>query len=49
MNTKQIEWLQQWLKENEFEGEKESGWTPPRVIHSSDIKFIYTKLKELEH
>lgn len=48
MNTKQIEWLKQWLSENEFEGVKESGWTPPRVIHSSSIDYIYRKLRELE-
>lgn len=48
MNTKQKEWLKQWLSENEFEGEKESGWTPARVIHSSSIEHVYKTLKSLE-
>lgn len=48
MNTKQKEWLKQWLLKNEFEGENESGWTPPRVIHSSSIEYIYSELKKLE-
>ena len=48
MNLKQIEWLTSYLKENEFEGKKESGWTPARVIHSSSINYIYSELKKLE-
>lgn len=47
MNTQQIQFLQDWLNQNEMTFKQEE-WNDIKAIHSSDIEFLYKKLKELE-
>jgi len=47
MNEKQKRWLVEYRHNNEFIVPIED-WEPATAIHSSQIEYIYKKLKELE-